>query len=857
MTDNAKNTIRSGEETLSSKVSDNSNSISDMLKDELWLPITFSNEGVFFEFSSDLSKKSLLNYLKKIFEEWFFIEWIDENFESILDIIVNKNVSEDSIKLWKSFKKFDLEEKQSYQKRLKEKSWKILFNFWKIVKDWWMKRKDIESPIEKDKLFSILLEYWVVFGLDFEKIDKSVQEIEEQVQTWKNNQFVDIIAEWIQPKNWEDAYFEHLIDIEKDFSPLDREDWKVDMKRAKNPIPQITDLSDPRLIRKVPPTIWYPWMTVFWTELRQVHWKDHNLRRFSWKWTNIEVVDWVEYLVAKTAWFISKDSKWKISITSECINNTNIWPKTWILQIDAENFHQFWTVENWYWIEWKNIVLKWGKLNWFLKSNWWKIILFEDSVWWDIENIGGSLMVKWKLINSEVRCVYWKTKVEYAENSIIIWTDVEVRKAVNCIIIWDNISIWSSYWNNIHCSGSLHMDNNWMLSGWNMTEWLTTNIMLSVDKVRLMSQEELNSMQLELEEINREISEINADLEKIKSSKEVQNAISFFEKYKKWEVNLRDLPHSKRQLILGLFKKLQTSVFDKQKKLSNLKNRREEINKKIEDAENRVKSDGYINIKNNSSDINFIYYLLWNYTSWRVGLDNYGSYLNAVRRWTPYFPKKISKTLSSSFRYEIKNLREELETLVIEDKEDFWTERQYHRVEFLYRWWKELSLENRIGYIKDALSNIEQIRDKKFIDVSSLDWVEVEKVPLGYSLLMPVWINGNWKWVILDLSSAWIWFWLEKKEWVDSDIIENDLVRLDLNILWEELLVDVYVRRIVEKNWHIIVWGNFYYPNPETSRKINEIKTKLEWKINQINRSHDKKRLETKSTTRERRKPRK
>ncbi|UFX83037.1 flagellar assembly protein A [Candidatus Absconditicoccus praedator] len=857
MTDNAKNTIRSGEETLSSKVSDNSNSISDMLKDELGLPITFSNEGVFFEFSSDLSKKSLLNYLKKIFEEGFFIEGIDENFESILDIIVNKNVSEDSIKLGKSFKKFDLEEKQSYQKRLKEKSGKILFNFGKIVKDGGMKRKDIESPIEKDKLFSILLEYGVVFGLDFEKIDKSVQEIEEQVQTGKNNQFVDIIAEGIQPKNGEDAYFEHLIDIEKDFSPLDREDGKVDMKRAKNPIPQITDLSDPRLIRKVPPTIGYPGMTVFGTELRQVHGKDHNLRRFSGKGTNIEVVDGVEYLVAKTAGFISKDSKGKISITSECINNTNIGPKTGILQIDAENFHQFGTVENGYGIEGKNIVLKGGKLNGFLKSNGGKIILFEDSVGGDIENIGGSLMVKGKLINSEVRCVYGKTKVEYAENSIIIGTDVEVRKAVNCIIIGDNISIGSSYGNNIHCSGSLHMDNNGMLSGGNMTEGLTTNIMLSVDKVRLMSQEELNSMQLELEEINREISEINADLEKIKSSKEVQNAISFFEKYKKGEVNLRDLPHSKRQLILGLFKKLQTSVFDKQKKLSNLKNRREEINKKIEDAENRVKSDGYINIKNNSSDINFIYYLLGNYTSGRVGLDNYGSYLNAVRRGTPYFPKKISKTLSSSFRYEIKNLREELETLVIEDKEDFGTERQYHRVEFLYRGGKELSLENRIGYIKDALSNIEQIRDKKFIDVSSLDGVEVEKVPLGYSLLMPVGINGNWKGVILDLSSAGIGFGLEKKEGVDSDIIENDLVRLDLNILGEELLVDVYVRRIVEKNGHIIVGGNFYYPNPETSRKINEIKTKLEGKINQINRSHDKKRLETKSTTRERRKPRK
>lgn len=789
-------------------------SLSSDIENILSESIIKSEKWIYFNIQNDFELKNIISNLQNIFKNWYYIIWL--NYKELQEYIFNwRELTWSKIFLWKKIEKFNLEEKDLYSKRYRDKWWIIVFEFSKMLieieeksKNWKTRFIDKEIEIDIDKILAILIENWIVFWFMFEKIIESIQ-------NYKSNKSFSIIniCNKQEPKDWMDVKFELLKRVTKDLTPIiDENTDNVDFKRYQCSFPQIKNLNDNKILKKISANEWMPWIDIYWKEIKQKQWKNININKYVGKWTQVEIIDWVEYLVAKEIWYINKDPKGIISIYPKALNQTQIWPKTWIIDIWDNEIIQIWDIFKWYWIYWNNIFMESWDLYWFINSNWWKILIKWNIYWWQVVNEKWDIIIMWQISSeSYIKSIIWNIDLNYVENSTIIWNNIKIKKAVNCKIIWNYIEINEWIWNNIH----------WI---WiNILHSNIKSIIISPIYLSFLSYKKIKSYELYISCILPEINEIKNKtnilidkINKVKEKEDIKKSLNIYEDFKKWKINESKLDLKKKTILKKIFQFLENNLFylekelDELNKILDIKNKDyheviikiQEEQKYIEQVQEFLINNQNINVdKITDWDIEIKYYFPKNNTfNHLLNIDNYNEFL-----WYTKFPSSIKhKTFekkverSCNIKYDdIKLFIEELyKDSQLEDKESLSNKRLYHRLELI----------NSDDLLR--VLNWENIINPNLKININLDWI--------------------WEWIIIDFSWKWLGIWIKNNLKKEVMIDKWDNIKIEFKCFDTKIKNEFYVKRIIKEEWYIILWWIFQWMNHDEQKKIVDMKNRLE-----------------------------
>ncbi len=765
------------------------------IADTLSLPIVSNKKWIFLEINEWINYKSIFNILKKVLNSGYYIVWLE--YQTILNIFLSDKYEEDKIKLWKEIHKFNQNEFAEYYKKISEEGDCIYFDFWEEIMDRSEHRynnKDIskKEELNKDKILATLIRQWIIYWID-------TATIQENIEKKDNNNPKKIIAQWITPVHWKDAEIKKIKEIKRNFAPIiDKKNQKADMKRYKCSIPQISDLTNPYIIHKTPPTKWKDWINIYWKIIAHKTWKDIDIKKFAWPWTKIEHTDSGEYLAAEQRWFIVRLPSGKIWISPKPVNHENIWPQTWIIQTDLEDFVQIWTIYDWYWIEWKNIFLKSWELEWFIYSQWGEININDNVIWWEIKNDNWNIKISWKVHSrSYIQAIHGKIILNNVENSVIIWEDIQIKSATNCNIIGKKISV-----ENCISSKLFWLDINiWKLKSWNQK----TNAMIPIIESNNLKKR-IQSLDEYSRQISQEIDQAKIELKSMFWKNELDKLCQFQKKIECWDISEWDLDYNKRNRLRKIKKLISNEIQPRQQKIEKLEEQYEQIIQDINNLKNFLDEwiktnketinfklselqDSYIELNacfvnelfledndtqkiNNSIDLS-----KWLQTE-EVGKKEIWKINKPCNVWYDVMEIKISDKIKSEFWH-------------------FWSQRIYHRLDLI-----------------PAKSDI-----LKLINSKHETWNK---------LIIPVKIDNLWEWIVFDIWYAWLWVYIKNEREKPVVLKKWDKINVEWSSLWVSFKTDIVISWITKEKNYTSMWGFFIWLSWPKQRKIIRLKNRLE-----------------------------
>ncbi len=785
-------------------------------KEELLLnldiPLVFDWEKIYLEINNDYEKKLIISHIKKIFENWYYIKNI--NYTEIENAMFAEDFDLTSrqwkVEIWEWVEEFSKFEKEIYSKRFKEVKWQIKFDFYDIIYDD-ENNEEIRIKISKDKVIATLIENWIIYWIDEERISKTSQED-------KKTSTIQYIAKYKEAEDWENASIEFLIQKDPDLRPVhDEKTDKVDLRRYYCTFPQIKDLEKEKYIaKKINATKWKAGRDIWWKEIKQKEWQDLNFHKITWEWTKILEEDWNVYITAETNWFIIYDKKTKkISVTKQAQNRKDIWPETWCLNISAKHFEQRGDVKYWYEVEWYNIKVLWNVEAWSVRSKSWNIGIAWNTIWATVSTKWWEIKIKWNVQSeSEIINESWDISIEYAENSTIVWKNINIKKAVNCIIIWESINLDENLW-----SKTLWLKSNFKEIV-KEKDWKEEIYIPIFDTSKLIDQ--ISAYETKIFEKKEEENEIIKDRDKIKSQIEqfendekLKKLLEIYKKFKKWVIRSSNMSTEQKQKLKNITKLVEEKYLTAQKELEQLNKSINEIEAEIEELNNEIANiNDRIERIRKGNDENWFYIESIQASEYRVfaylqemelDFDNLDD--NTIKNLL----KKIKWNKNHQFvRLKMQEVGEfvnfsQIEELFKENyqwddiQESFGNQRWFHRQELI-------SEDN----IKKALENIDS--DSNYIRLK---------------------INNYLKWLAFDISLKWVWIaikWDVLKSWVN--LVEWKTIKLKLNVIDEEFDIDYKITWIAEKDWYKKIWWYFVNLDNKIRNDITNIKYRLEILIN-------------------------
>lgn len=374
----------------------------------------------------------LVNFLTKLFSNWFYIEWFfkrisDYNKYFTANIPDNYVLGREISKVEDYSKYPEIKIEDTYEKALCE-----------FFYDW--------AVLNPDIFAAHLIKNKVYFWFDKENIEKWLAYIWSHKRTPSEY----VVAKKIEPINWENAKLVSLSKkIEKDLRAIWSDNF--DSKEI-DPYSYVNSTFDvikwEELFKKIPATRWKIWRKINAEIIKTNSWEDKiDLKKVFIEWFEIiKKNDWCEYIIAAIDWKFSKqeDNKtaWtimKISDTIWIVWNVDVkvwnvrfekWRKVTISKDPNKQTDKWWLWANWSVLEWRKIlwspdliVIEWNLL-WEINVEGNTEIRIEWDIWW-----------KWKLIHKWV----WKIFVWWViSNNAII-------DARNSVLELNNLDLWTVY----------------------------------------------------------------------------------------------------------------------------------------------------------------------------------------------------------------------------------------------------------------------------------------------------------------------------------------------------------------------------------------------------------------------------
>ena len=296
-------------------------------------------------------------------------------------------------------------------------------------------RRDIEININFDELVAAAWNKQICFGL---KEDVIRQKLKSRFKG------LNVIAQATTPKNGEDARLEHIIKLEKDYSPVeDPRTGRLDLKRNKCTFPQIADKLQNKIIRKVRATEGSPGYHLNGKIIPSKPGHDVELKTMAGEGTEVVTESGTEYLAANRVGYIVSDPKTgKICVTSEAQNHSPIGPETGNLEIKAAHIVQYNDIQNGYSIKCKNISVENGDVSGEIVSERGRIEIKGNVSSGRLIAQDGTIIVKGiVMMNAYLECLHGRIELQTVENSTVIGESISIQSALNCNIIGESISI--------------------------------------------------------------------------------------------------------------------------------------------------------------------------------------------------------------------------------------------------------------------------------------------------------------------------------------------------------------------------------------------------------------------------------
>lgn len=488
--------------------------------------LTFENNWVFLDiwkFGEDYDKQ-FKNVVKKIFNSWYYLEWLDYNiFEQIIS--GNYHISTETKKVKIANKAPELNEVlilNSHKFALSEKNGNTFCNFLSI--------KDLEWAVVNysfDEFVAIAFLKWIIVWL-------SQSQVEQWTKWYRKGPI--LIAEPKKMSEWIDSSVELMIKLENEYILVQLEWEKVNMKEFECVFREAISWTE--LYRKTPKKSWTKWMTIKWIPILPTKWYDDiNLAKMAWKWTVlVQNTDWSESIIAAASWYIDADASWKyvkITINNHIVNRKLIWPETLNLVKDVDLFEQAADIMDGFWICCNELLVTDWIVSWYAISNKNWVTVNTTVLWWKIISLNWDINAKKVFSNSIIICINWDVNIDEAEYCVIYCTwNVNIKKGIWCIIeaegnvnIEECINMKDCLWNTIRVKNIWNKSINWSKNNFtifikNISEYISeiSNNNDSITKFRRyieMRRSDLVSIKKDSEDYNIKINQINSFLRNI------------------------------------------------------------------------------------------------------------------------------------------------------------------------------------------------------------------------------------------------------------------------------------------------------------------------------------------------------
>lgn len=385
---------------------------------------------------------SFLTFVDEIFAKDYYFSGLDyQIFHNILYSDESLKSKSKKIFLAKIISALPTEKKSLYDKfKIKDDS--AFYEFGPIpVKG--PDNSNIEITLTFDELVAAAWTKHIRFGLHVESIKQKI-----------SNRFQGMseIAKSTVSINGEDAKLEYLTRIEKDLTPLeDLKTGSTDLKRYKCTFPQILDLNQNKIVRKIRATEGVCGHYLNGEVIPSNAGRDLNLNTLAGEGTVVIIENETEYIAANRIGYIIVNPKnGKISVTPEVQNHSPIGPETGSLEIKADQFNQYDDILNGYSVKCNNIRVEEGNVNG-------EIISVKGRIEVKSNVNSGRLIAQDGIItvagivtmNAYLESLNGDIVLETAENSTLIGENISVQFCVNCNVVGENIKIVTSQSNKI------------------------------------------------------------------------------------------------------------------------------------------------------------------------------------------------------------------------------------------------------------------------------------------------------------------------------------------------------------------------------------------------------------------------
>lgn len=470
------------------------------------------DDGVFVHLDLLSNKSEFIAFVDDLFSKGFFLK--DINYNEFLSLYFeNENYQwnkSHTIKIAKTIERLQEKRVLKLYKNFKISKSEVEFLFDKYI---FLDPDEKFDPYCFDELVALLWWMWIKYGLEQEKIQKAI----DTVETTKV-----VIVQDVLPITWEDARIEQVYNfVEKDFSPTEGEDGKINYTKVYNNIPQVDEWVE--IFKKIPIKPGKDGRTMLWVAIPQPPLKDVNLMTKKWEGTKIESREgWYEVLVSEIKGYLDLRI-WKVSVTkNKKPHRADIDGKSWDIEIKPGNgdFTLLGKIVKWFTLKWNDIFITWD-VEWKAISRWGSMQIKGgvygggyDSKWvldgliknfdWNITFLSW-VVCRWEL--SAPRGKIDITKLTQLEFSNIVAQEIEWNEAVcskiigqsikmkrlkkNSIVIGNNIDIAEiEEWSNCHIVIVLRGDIFTLRSEYTKLE----NLIIQKGNIVLTKNEEIKKM---------------------------------------------------------------------------------------------------------------------------------------------------------------------------------------------------------------------------------------------------------------------------------------------------------------------------------------------------------------------------
>lgn len=430
------------------------------------------DDGVFVHLDLLSNKSEFMAFIDDLFSKGFFLK--DINYTEFLNLYFeNENYQwnqSHTIKIAKTIERLQEKRVLKLYKNFQVSKSEVEFLFDKYI---FLDPEEKLEPYSFDEMVAILWGLWVKYWIKEDIIQKAISAVETTKVT---------IVQDVPPISWEDAKIEQVYSfVEKDFSPTQGEDGKINYTKVYNNIPQVDEWVE--IFKKTPIKPGKDGRTMLWVAIPQPPLKDANLMMKRWEGTKIEEREgWYEVLVAELKGYLDLRIG-KVSVTkNKKPHRADIDGKSGDIEIKPGNgdFTLLGKIVKWFTLKWNDIFITWD-IEWKAISRWWNMQI-KGWVYWGgydtkwvldgfIKNHDWNItFLSWVVCRWELNAPRWKIDIKnltQLEFSNIVAQEIEWNEAVcskiigqsikmkklkkNSIVIGNNIEIEQiEEWSNCH-----------------------------------------------------------------------------------------------------------------------------------------------------------------------------------------------------------------------------------------------------------------------------------------------------------------------------------------------------------------------------------------------------------------------